>query len=177
MSTVSQEDVLRAALKYQEPLTCYAYGILRDWALADDAVQESFIVAQTKWQDFEAGSSIYAWVRQILRYKCLDLLRARKREVVLEDTELTKLVDETLEKHATEEEADQMAERKSALRFCMEKINAESRQLILQCYRDTESYVSVADDADSTVNAIRVRVHRIRQALRRCIEKRLALEI
>ena len=39
METVTQEALLKSAMKYQHVLIAYAYAMLRDWASAQDAIQ------------------------------------------------------------------------------------------------------------------------------------------
>src|SRR6185503_8310446 len=97
--TVSAEDLLRQAFKYQDALVSYAYGLLQDWALAQDAVQESFIVLQRKHHEFKPGANAYAWTRQIVRFEALNLLRARRKETCYADEELFNLVDQQFERY------------------------------------------------------------------------------
>src|ERR1043165_4952124 len=72
-SPMTAEDLLRSAFKYQDALVSYAYGLLQDWALAQDAVQEAFIVLQKKHAEFRAGANVFAWVRQIVRFEALNI--------------------------------------------------------------------------------------------------------
>ena len=74
------EVLLRAAFKYQDALVSQAFALLQDWSLAQDAVQETFIVLQKKHAEFRPGSSVFAWARQMVRYEALNILRARGRE-------------------------------------------------------------------------------------------------
>ena len=48
MASLTEEEVLQAVFKYQGALTTYAFGLLRDWALAEDAVQDAYMVALRK---------------------------------------------------------------------------------------------------------------------------------
>ena len=51
-SVPSAEDLLRAAFKYHDALVSQAFALLQDWSLAQDAVQETFIVLQKKHAEF-----------------------------------------------------------------------------------------------------------------------------
>lgn len=57
---------------------------LRDLQLAEDAVQEALISALTGIDRFSGQSSLKTWVFSILRFKIVDLIRARARETSLE---------------------------------------------------------------------------------------------
>ena len=85
MSGLTQEDVLRDAFRYQDALTSYAYGLLRDWSLAQDVVQESFLVLLKKWEAYRPEANLYAWVRQMVRFEALNTLRARRKEKYIID--------------------------------------------------------------------------------------------
>src|SRR5688572_12166309 len=73
---MTAEDLLRSAFKYQDALVSYAYGLLQDWALAQDAVQEAFIVLQKKHAEFRPDANVYTWARQIVRFEALNILRS-----------------------------------------------------------------------------------------------------
>jgi RNA polymerase sigma-70 factor, ECF subfamily len=92
----------------------------------------------------------------------------------MEDKELTSLVDQALEAQASEQNADDLLDRKEALRECMARIDEKSRKLIIRFYRDAWSFDQMSAWLGRSANALRVNVSRIRQSLRVCIEKRLA---
>src|SRR6266536_5242039 len=96
---MTAENLLRSAFKYQDALVSYAYGLLQDWALAQDAVQEAFIVLQKKHREFRPGSNPFAWARQIVRFEALKLLRSRQHESCVVDEELFTLVDQQFERY------------------------------------------------------------------------------
>lgn len=75
---------------------------LRDDCLAEDAVQEAFIIAYEKHENFVGRSSLKTWVFSILRNKIIDMIRSRNREIQLIETDHTAtFFDET--GHWTEE--------------------------------------------------------------------------
>ena len=54
-----------------------ARRMLSDWALAEDAVQESFVSAYRAFNRFR-GENLTAWVLRIVSNTCRDMLRSRK---------------------------------------------------------------------------------------------------
>src|SRR5687767_10227256 len=78
-SAMGQEDVVKAAFQYRDALIHHAFVLLRDAALAEDVVQDAFIVVMRKWADFQPGTSVFHWVREIVRNKSLEALRTRRR--------------------------------------------------------------------------------------------------
>src|SRR4026208_2069537 len=115
----SAENLLRAAFKYQDALTSYAFAMLQDWALAQDAVQEAFIVLQRKHAEFRPGANVFTWARKMVRYEALNILRARGRESCVLDEELFALIDAQFAEHQDLEAIARMEEQKRALQHWM----------------------------------------------------------
>jgi RNA polymerase sigma-70 factor (ECF subfamily) len=65
-------------LKHQDMAYCYAYSLLGDPVLAEDAVQESFIRGFQKLAGFR-GCSFRAWILKIVTNSAYDMLRRSKR--------------------------------------------------------------------------------------------------
>ena len=172
---VTAEDLLRQAFRYQDALVSYAYGLLQDWALAQDAVQESFIVLQRKHAQFKPGASLFAWVRQIVRFEALNLLRSRRREACFVDEELISLVDQQFEKHLDADAVDALETRKVALQYCLGQLDEPSLGLLLGFYRDAFSCERLSQIQRRSVNAVRLSLSRIRARVRDCVRQRLAL--
>ncbi len=58
-----------------------AVNILRDYQLAEDAIQESLINIMKKAADCRSFKAAYSWILTITRNCALDILRKRKHEV------------------------------------------------------------------------------------------------
>jgi RNA polymerase sigma-70 factor (ECF subfamily) len=174
VSAPSAEDLLRAAFKYQDALTSYAFAMLQDWALAQDAVQETFIVLQRKHADFRPGANVFTWARKMVRYEALNILRARGRESCVLDEELFALIDAQFTEHQDLDAIARMEEQKTALQHCMGQLDADAVALLLGFYRERLSCEELAK-GQRTVNAIRLVLSRLRARLRDCVRSRLAL--
>jgi len=172
---VSAEDLLRAAFKYQDALTSYAYALLRDWALAQDAVQETFIVLQKKHAEFRPGANVFTWARQILRFEALNIIRARGRESCVVDEELFALIEARFDEHLDGEAVAKLEQQKSALQHCMARLDNDTLDLMLGFYRERLRCEELARVRRRSVNAIRLVLSRTRARLRECVRSRLAL--
>jgi RNA polymerase sigma-70 factor (ECF subfamily) len=67
-------------LDYACPAAAVAHQMLKDRALAEDAVQEAFIRIINKRNQYVASRSFSRWFYAILKHVCIDLLRKRKRD-------------------------------------------------------------------------------------------------
>ncbi len=74
--------------QYGNYLFGYALMRLRDRALAEEAVQETFLAALQAKNKFGGQSSEKTWFVGILKHKIIDHFRKQRREVPLEDSEL-----------------------------------------------------------------------------------------
>ena len=174
-SAISAEDLLRAAFKYHDALVSYAYALLQDWSLAQDAVQETFIVLQKKHAEFKPGANVFTWARQMVRYEALNVLRSRHRESCLIDEELFALVDAQFEEHMSQDALARLEAQKAALQQCMTRLDSESLAMLLGFYKERFSCDQLASLHQRSVNAIRLSLSRIRSRLRDCVRHCLAL--
>ena len=173
--SVTAEDLLRSAFKYQDALVSYAYGLLQDWGLAQDAVQEGFIVLQKKHREFRPGANPFAWARQIVRFEALNLLRSRQRESCVVDEELFTLVDQQFERYLDQDAVGALESRKAALQQCLSRLDQDSVSLLLGFYKDALSCKKLSALHHRSVNAVRISLSRLRARLRECVRHRLAL--
>jgi RNA polymerase sigma factor (sigma-70 family) len=64
--------------RYQAMAFGYAYATTRDFDLAEDAAQQAFITAWTNLSGLNDSGRFGGWLRGIVRFECLHLLRSRK---------------------------------------------------------------------------------------------------
>ena len=72
-----QEAFYRLVLSFQDMAYGYAYAILGDPELAQDAAQEAFIQAYRHLDQLREKKAFPAWLRQIVHSQCHRLLRKR----------------------------------------------------------------------------------------------------
>ncbi|MEM9252236.1 MAG: RNA polymerase sigma factor [Planctomycetota bacterium] len=74
---MDQAEFERLVCAANRSLWLTAYGFLGDRHLADDAVQEAVMIAWTKRDRFEAGTSFTAWTAQIVRHVASNMRRRK----------------------------------------------------------------------------------------------------
>lgn len=62
---------------FQRPAYNLAYRMLNDWAMAEDAVQESLVSGYRAFSQFR-GENLKAWIMRIVANTCRDMLRSRR---------------------------------------------------------------------------------------------------
>jgi RNA polymerase sigma-70 factor (ECF subfamily) len=80
------DDIEEFISQGRTDLVRFAALQLRDQALAEDVVQDTFVAALQKAGQFSGRGSIKSWVFAILKRKIIDALRAHRRYAPLGDT-------------------------------------------------------------------------------------------
>lgn len=162
---------------YGPRLLATARRILRDAALAEDCLQETFLKAFDKIDGFEGRSALGTWLHSILVNQSLMKLRKNKRERHEQIDDLMPQFDS----NACRIEApwsylatpDELLERDQTRALVQSKIDQlpESYRIVLQL-RDIEEFdtETVAAMLDITPGAAKVRLHRARAALKVLLE-------
>jgi RNA polymerase sigma-70 factor, ECF subfamily len=160
-------------MRYQDALASFAYGMLRDWALAEDVVQDAFLIVMKQWKNYETGTSIYAWVKSIVRLKTLETLRSRRRESTVEDTRLETIVEQSLDHFLDEQTAIRQGVLMAHLKECMSRLNSLARKTLHGFYVNGCSYRELAELHQRSLEAVRKDLFRMRKQLRDCALRRL----
>ncbi|HVR87859.1 MAG TPA: sigma-70 family RNA polymerase sigma factor, partial [Planctomycetota bacterium] len=99
MEATLRDSLIKSAFRYQEALQAFAFGLLRDWALAEDVVQDAFIIVMNQWEDYEPGTSLFSWIRQIVHHKAMEARRSRTRQLQLSDGALFARIGAALDRY------------------------------------------------------------------------------
>ena len=170
---LSRDDVVKAAFQYRDALLSYSFAMLRSWTLAEDVVQEAYLVVMNKWQDLKSINGVFLWVRQIVHFKTLEAIRARGRETSTPDQELLSLIEQAVNENLDDHQAERQRQLSTLLRDCMSKLNQFNLNLLAGFYWKQESCEILADRHGRSVNAVRLMLSRLREKLRNCLSKRL----
>jgi RNA polymerase sigma-70 factor (ECF subfamily) len=153
--------------RYRRAYGRYAVALLRDPDAAADAVQEAFIRAYEGLRTCREPDRFGAWFFRILQNQCRNAL-ARGRDK------------ETVELGAVEvagrDRADggvERAELAEALDAALATLTADQREAFVMKHVEGRSYEEMASLIGVGVDALKMRVHRARDALREQLGGRL----
>ena len=150
---------------------------------ARDAVQDAFVSAFRSIGNFKAGSSLATWLHRIVVNSALMRLRTKRRHPE-ED------LDELLPKFAPDghqvrssvdwsesaEDLMQRAELRDLVRQSIDRLPETHRAILMMRDIEEMSTEEVAEALGITANAVKVRLHRARQALRTLLDRELRKE-
>jgi len=156
---------------------------LRNDTWAEDAVSETLLAALAKPQSFANRSQLRTWLVGILKHKVIDLLRQRRREVVLdvapggEDDAMEALLFQS-DGHYASQPADwgdpeqELASRQffAVLEACADRLPpAQGRVFLMREWLELSSE-EICKELALTPTNLYVQLHRARMRLRECLE-------
>ena len=158
-------------LQHLPALRGFVQSFVRDWALVDDVVQETFLTVNSKAGDFERGTNFRGWVWTIARFKALQLLEKKPSTGQV-------LSPEVIEALCAHEDAEQwpLESRIEHLGTCLTELAPKARQAVELRYQQAHRPPEIARRMGWSVDAVHVALSRARVFLKGCIERRIAAE-
>lgn len=156
---------------------------LRNDAWAEDAVSETLLAALAKPQSFGNRSQLKTWLVGILKHKVIDVLRERRREVVLQaddgrnDAAMEALLFQP-DGHFAQQPADwgnpeqELSSREffRVLEACTDKLPpAMGRVFLMREWLELSSD-EICKELGLSATNLYVQLHRARMRLRECLE-------
>lgn len=142
--------------------------ILRNRALAEDALQDVFVQVWRRAAQFQHGrGSSWAWLIAIARYRAIDLQR-RERRLVVGEAEAIEEIPGGDEAHDSFMALGQRT--LAVLEACMAALQQRQRDCILLCYQNGMTHAEVADRIGEPLGSVKSWIRRGLVALRRCLE-------
>jgi len=168
MGTKAFEILVR---RHHRRLLAYATSILGDENTACDVVQDSFVVAHRRLDDFDTSRDFAAWMRGIVRNRCHETRRSEKRLLLVETSVLEFIEQQHQSWDMSEAEHDRCVLR--ALHGCLGKLPELLHQAVNLFYLQKLSGAEAATRAGAEESTIRKRLQRARQILGDCITETL----
>lgn len=146
--------------RYQEPMYRHAFAMVADADVAADLVQDSLVKAYTRLHTCDPDR-FAAWLFRILRNRCKDFLKSRRRRDV-------PLVDDGPHAAPSTDDPGRTLERTEMGKVVAEalaRIPESQREAFLLKHVEGRSYEEMADLLDAGISALKMRVMRAREAL------------
>jgi len=153
--------------RYQARLYRHAFAMVMDDDTAADLVQDAFVKAYGNLSGFHGRASFGTWVFQILRNRCLDHLKEKRRS----DQPLEAYHDVAGEDDGTVPSLERLSMRRDLDR-AMAAIPENLREAFTLKYVEELSYEEMAEILGASESALRMRVLRAREALRAVLPAR-----
>lgn len=152
--------------RYSDPLYRHALGMTGSPDVAEDILQSSFIKAYEHLA--EVRGRFDAWVFRIVANACKDWLKNIRRTHVSYDE------DDQPSGYATPDEELDRSELRDDLDRALAQLAPSLREAFIMKHVEGRSYEEMADLLGTTVGALKMRVHRAREALQGLLEEKYA---
>ena len=152
--------------RYADVLHGHAVRMVGSPDVASDMVQQALVQGFKKLGSCRNPDQVGAWLFRILSNRCRDHLRSpRRRDIPLQ------VLPELATHRADPSDDAARAEVRTRLGAALEQLTPEQREAFVMRYLEGLSYEEIAAVMNLSVAALKMRVHRAREALRALLEE------
>ncbi len=131
------------------------------------------MVAYRRWDDFDQDLDAGRWLRGIARKLVANEFRKSQRKARVVYIPLSEKLVAIADQEHSRAEPHQSSRLAEALRECVERLPRYSRQLLHRRYAEDENASQLSEQLHISPGAIRLKLMRIRAAVKRCVEGKL----
>ena len=168
----SRKDIFAILVREnRQALLAFVRSCVADSPTADDLVQETFLAAWRRLDEFDRGRPFITWLRGIARNKILEHYRncaTRRRYVAHFTPEALDMIAQEHER-LTAGPGDSFIDRTKPLKECLETLALDARRIVDSHYRDRQTCRAIGVRVGMGVEAVKKSLQRARADLRRCI--------
>lgn len=147
-------------VRFEVPLFRFLSRMLRNEALAEELVNETFLEIWRAAANFEGRSQPSSWMFGIARNKALSVMRKRS-EYTLDDEMAEKISDDA----DTPEQAAMKGSKAERIRQCLEKLKPNHREIVELVYYQEKTIKEVSDIIGIPENTVKTRMFHARKQL------------
>lgn len=156
----------------QPKVAGFVGAFIHNYNDAQDIVQEVAKAAVESIHSYDLDKPFGPWILGVARFKVIDHLRKNGKDRHVFDSDA---INHLAGAYAKKD--DQLDDMKSALADCMQGLSKRDRKALNLRYVDDAKPAEVADELRINPGTARVLLHRIRQALAQCVERKLAEQV
>ena len=155
--------------KYQKQVHTLAWRKIRDFHVAEDITQETFLQVYQKLETLEDPTRFRRWLYVITDRLCIAWLRKNQRHLApLEGANITEVETEAYSRYVASEHARTFDEaRRDVVEELLAKLKEGNRVVITLHYLEGMSYAEISNFLGVSENTIKSRLRRARQQLRK----------
>ena len=155
----------------QPLIAAFISSLVPDFHDADDILQNVAMVTVRKYEQFDPSRSFVAWAIGIAKNEILKYQSKQGKRGLL-DIDAVDAVTRVYTKESSTIH-DTRIDLRNAISTCMSRLKGKWRQIMDMHYLREQSAARIAQQLGMTRNNVFVTLHRIRIALRDCVNRRL----
>lgn len=166
-----REQFVALFVRHEAAIHSFVLTLVPDLDEAEDVVQQASLTMWRRFDQFQPGTSFRNWAFQVAKYTAMNHLTKLKRDRhVFEASLLELLADRAAQR------SEQLESQRRALAYCIERMSAADRHVLVGCYEEHGSVRQFAQRVGRSANAVYKHLHRLRVELLACAERRLGSE-
>ncbi|MGJ7921198.1 RNA polymerase sigma factor [Neobacillus sp. LXY-4] len=152
---------------YSKRLHNIALSVTKDWYLAEDVVQETFLKAYKKIETIEDPKKIAAWLSSIAARTAIDFLRAERRKKCCptNQTIIENALFNSESRHLTEEEVE-IRLLETELNGSLAELSKEYKEVLILRIRHGLNEKEIAQKLQLKSTTVKNRLYRARKQLK-----------
>lgn len=157
--------------EHQKAIRAFVAARIDDPFEAQDMAQEVFLVAYRKLDEFDSTRPVRPWLCGIANNLVRNHWQKRRAATLDEaDGDVFGLLAAEVERMNTAWHDSSILD---SLELCLERLNESARELLRLRYEDGLGISEIRNSVGGQHSAITMRLHRLREQLRDCIERRM----
>jgi RNA polymerase sigma-70 factor (ECF subfamily) len=168
-----QERFLALFLPEQSAIRAFLRSILWDRARCEDVFQEVALVLWRELDRYDPLRPFGGWARGVAAKVALKSLRQARRTPAALSPEAIEALEGAFDNLAFENAHRPVTREEEALRHCLDRLPDRAQMLIDLRYGHALELSHIAERVRSSPEAVRKALSRSRDALQRCVERRL----
>jgi RNA polymerase sigma-70 factor (ECF subfamily) len=168
-SEAREQEFVNLLVSHQSLVRAYVISLMPGLPEVEDVIQNTNQVLWTKRAQFELGTNFKAWALTTARFQVMAMqqkLRGERRQAL--DDDVLALIAEK----AMDMEAEALNRKLDDLNDCISRLQVRDQELVLHRYWNKSGLAEYARDTGRSVGALKVALHRIRESLRECLERK-----
>ncbi len=168
-SEAREREFVNLLVSHQPVIRAFVISLLPGLAEAEDVIQNTNQVLWTKRETFAIGTNFKAWALTTARFQVMAMqqkLRNDRRQPLDED------VLELIADRARDLDVAGLNSKIQDLNDCISQLQVRDQELLLHRYWNKSGLDAFARDTGRSVGALKVSLHRIRESLRECLERK-----
>jgi RNA polymerase sigma-70 factor (ECF subfamily) len=161
----------RLVRKYQDRLFTTMVHVTGRAEEAEDVVQEAFVQAFLKLENFQGRSAFYTWLYRIAFNVSASRRRKRRPEMSVEQIRMATGQEPADDSPGAIDELER-AERTECLRAALDELTEEHKGILMLRELEGCCYETIAEVLQLPVGTVRSRLHRARNQLREVLERK-----
>lgn len=159
-------DLETLVRRHQVGVWRYLRALGADANVAEDLLQETFLVAFDKLVEDRGPAAVASFLRTVAK----NLFLRHRRDHDRREAALVELADRLWQRDCAADEGDMWL---AALRDCLRRVDGRSAEAVELFYRQSLSREDVAERLGLKGTGLKTLLQRLRAGLRGCIEKRI----